>query len=245
MEKILKLSIASVIVSQSLMATVVIPEKCKNASRNTVMTVGGVIGGLVAGPVGVGAGAILFDNTNREECDSIIEKFEKEEKQKAASLESLRLQKIKIAREKARAKKQDKLVAALFEKNSDEIIAISNYTKDLNNIINEIKSIEIIGHTSDIGDKNYNYLLGLRRANALKKYLIENESIPREKIAVRSDAFNHILFTDEKMNQRAEIQVKHYKSIKLKPAKPISVKKDVQEENIPRKPIDSFITDFE
>ena len=46
--------------------------------------------------------------------------------------------------------------------------------------------IEIEGHTDSVGDKNYNYKLGLERAEAVKRYLYENEQIPLHKINVIS-----------------------------------------------------------
>ena len=46
--------------------------------------------------------------------------------------------------------------------------------------------IEIEGHTDSVGDKNYNYKLGLERAEAVKRYLYENEQIPLHKMNVIS-----------------------------------------------------------
>ena len=46
--------------------------------------------------------------------------------------------------------------------------------------------IEIEGHTDNVGDKNYNYKLGLQRAEAVQKYLYENEQIPLHKMNVIS-----------------------------------------------------------
>src|SRR5262249_19801169 len=46
--------------------------------------------------------------------------------------------------------------------------------------------IEIEGHTDNVGDKNFNYKLGLERAEAVKRYLYENEQIPLHKMNVIS-----------------------------------------------------------
>jgi len=46
--------------------------------------------------------------------------------------------------------------------------------------------IEIEGHTDNVGDKNINYKLGLERAEAVKRYLYENQQIPLHKINVIS-----------------------------------------------------------
>src|SRR5579872_4064960 len=46
--------------------------------------------------------------------------------------------------------------------------------------------IEIEGHTDNVGSKDFNYKLGLERAEAVKRYLYENEQIPLHKINVIS-----------------------------------------------------------
>ena len=46
--------------------------------------------------------------------------------------------------------------------------------------------IEIEGHTDNVGDKDYNYKLGLERAEAVKRYLYENQQIPLHKMNVIS-----------------------------------------------------------
>lgn len=46
--------------------------------------------------------------------------------------------------------------------------------------------IEIEGHTDNVGSKDYNYKLGLERAEAVQRYLYENEQIPLHKINVIS-----------------------------------------------------------
>jgi peptidoglycan-associated lipoprotein len=46
--------------------------------------------------------------------------------------------------------------------------------------------IEIEGHTDSIGPKDINYKVGLERAEAVKRYLYENQQIPLHKINVIS-----------------------------------------------------------
>jgi outer membrane protein OmpA-like peptidoglycan-associated protein len=46
--------------------------------------------------------------------------------------------------------------------------------------------IEIEGHTDSIGPKDVNYKVGLERAEAVKRYLYENQQIPLHKINVIS-----------------------------------------------------------
>jgi outer membrane protein OmpA-like peptidoglycan-associated protein len=46
--------------------------------------------------------------------------------------------------------------------------------------------IEIEGHTDNVGPKDINYKVGLERAEAVKRYLYENQQIPLHKINVIS-----------------------------------------------------------
>jgi outer membrane protein OmpA-like peptidoglycan-associated protein len=46
--------------------------------------------------------------------------------------------------------------------------------------------IEIEGHTDNVGSKDINYKLGLERAEAVKRYLYENQQIPLHKMNVIS-----------------------------------------------------------
>jgi outer membrane protein OmpA-like peptidoglycan-associated protein len=62
----------------------------------------------------------------------------------------------------------------------------------IDQIVSQLKAnpnggyIEIEGHTDNVGDKNVNYKLGLERAEAVKRYLYENQQIPLHKINVIS-----------------------------------------------------------
>jgi outer membrane protein OmpA-like peptidoglycan-associated protein len=46
--------------------------------------------------------------------------------------------------------------------------------------------VEIEGHTDNVGDKKYNEMLGLQRAEAVKRYLYEQHQVPLHKINVIS-----------------------------------------------------------
>jgi len=46
--------------------------------------------------------------------------------------------------------------------------------------------IEVEGHTDNVGPKDVNYKIGLERAEAVKRYLYENQQIPLHKINVIS-----------------------------------------------------------
>ncbi len=62
----------------------------------------------------------------------------------------------------------------------------------LDNMVNQLKAdkknvwVEIEGHTDSTGDKKMNEMLGLQRAEAVKRYLYETHQIPLHKINVIS-----------------------------------------------------------
>ena len=62
----------------------------------------------------------------------------------------------------------------------------------LDQLVSQLKAnpngayIEIEGHTDNVGPKDVNYKLGLERAEAVKRYLYENQQIPLHKINVIS-----------------------------------------------------------
>jgi peptidoglycan-associated lipoprotein len=63
---------------------------------------------------------------------------------------------------------------------------------ELDQLVQQLKSepngayIEIEGHTDSTGPKNYNYRLGLERAEAVKRYLYEQHQVPLHRINVIS-----------------------------------------------------------
>ncbi|HWI20553.1 MAG TPA: OmpA family protein [Vicinamibacterales bacterium] len=65
-------------------------------------------------------------------------------------------------------------------------------TGAIDNMVNQLKAdkkavwVEIEGHTDSTGDKKMNELLGLNRAEAVKRYLYEKHQIPLHKINVIS-----------------------------------------------------------
>jgi outer membrane protein OmpA-like peptidoglycan-associated protein len=65
-------------------------------------------------------------------------------------------------------------------------------TPQLDQLVQQLKAnpngayIEIEGHTDNVGPKDVNYKVGLDRAEAVKRYLYENQQIPLHKINVIS-----------------------------------------------------------
>jgi peptidoglycan-associated lipoprotein len=62
----------------------------------------------------------------------------------------------------------------------------------LDQLVSQLKAnpngsfIEIEGHTDNVGTKDINYKLGLERAEAVKRYLYENQQVPLHKMNVIS-----------------------------------------------------------
>jgi outer membrane protein OmpA-like peptidoglycan-associated protein len=96
----------------------------------------------------------------------------------------------------------------------DDINLLENSKKELNNMILEIATIKdpvikIIGHTDTVGSSRYNAILGLKRANEIKRFIMQSKvkvlkidalSYGEKNLAVKT-ADN----VDEKLNRRVEV----------------------------------------
>jgi peptidoglycan-associated lipoprotein len=75
----------------------------------------------------------------------------------------------------------------------------------LNNIINSLKknkkiNLEIEGHTDERGTRFYNYNLGIKRANAIKNYLLKNNI---ESSRVKIYSYGELRPVDKSSNENA------------------------------------------
>jgi OOP family OmpA-OmpF porin len=67
--------------------------------------------------------------------------------------------------------------AVLFERRNGELsaaglVALEKNRKEINKLLSDAAFIEIIGHTDDVGDDDYNMALSLKRADSVRDYLV-------------------------------------------------------------------------
>jgi hypothetical protein len=103
-----------------------------------------------------------------------------------------------------------------FKYDSTQEIDIENVVKYLNALVDDLKksneTVTLTGHTDADGTEEYNYNLGLERAEMVKKYLV-NHGIPEDRIVVKSKGKTEPIDTNgtpegKQKNRRVEIQVK-------------------------------------
>lgn len=115
----------------------------------------------------------------------------------------------------AKADPPSSTFATLFSFDSDKVrieSELSDWLSMMRSRQKEIQQIQIIGHTCELGTDAYNYELGLKRAVAVKRLMIE-QGFPGEKIEVASKGKEAPLNAnandqDRGKNRRAEIMIK-------------------------------------
>jgi outer membrane protein OmpA-like peptidoglycan-associated protein len=100
-----------------------------------------------------------------------------------------------------------------FETNSDKILP--KYYADLDKLGEALKRhanipVEIAGHTDSIGSDEYNQELSERRAESVKRYLVQSLSIPSERVTAKGYGENQPRETNETtkgrgVNRRVEV----------------------------------------
>ncbi len=95
-----------------------------------------------------------------------------------------------------------------FAFDSDSIITPVDSLKNIIEFTKTAKKIILIGHTDTIGTKDYNALLGIKRANKVKKLLI-NSGVPAEKIITISKGEDKPLYYIPEKNRRVEVILKY------------------------------------
>lgn len=106
----------------------------------------------------------------------------------------------------------------LFSYNSSKINP--EFIPKLQSLITNIRirhftSIEVVGHTDNIGNETFNKNLSLQRANAIKKFIIDQMHLPKEMIEAQGLGKTMPIATNEtnegrKKNRRVEIILKQH-----------------------------------
>ncbi|MFA1562324.1 OmpA family protein [Aliivibrio fischeri] len=76
--------------------------------------------------------------------------------------------------------------------------------KIINRLVENDKFISIEGNTDSIGSDAYNYTLGLKRANSVKKYLIDKKGIDEDRLSVKSNGESKPSYSNSDMVGRKE-----------------------------------------
>ena len=66
--------------------------------------------------------------------------------------------------------------------------------------------IQIEGHTDSIGSDEYNFALGLKRANSVKEYLIKN-NIPNNILKIKSFGKTAPVSNIDSKNRRVDLKI--------------------------------------
>lgn len=85
----------------------------------------------------------------------------------------------------------------------DELFEVARVLKE-----NPGMKIFIVGHTDEIGKDNYNLDLGMRRAESIKKFLIENYGIPSAALEPISKGEKDLVSPNDEINRRVDFLLK-------------------------------------
>ncbi len=95
----------------------------------------------------------------------------------------------------------------LFEYDSYKVQNIPQKLSALKN--NEIASITINGHTDSVGSDEYNFALGLKRANAVKNILV-SQGIDSGKLSTVSYGESNPISDKDFENRRVDLNIKYF-----------------------------------
>lgn len=101
----------------------------------------------------------------------------------------------------------------MFYFNLNNAVVSSKYNENLAQIALYLKAnpdakLRIIGHTDPTASTQYNFQLGLRRANIVKQYLVQNFRIKADRIITESKGETELLSpTINEVNRRVEVEI--------------------------------------
>lgn len=194
-----------------LVSTNVLASECATLSEKIGFGAIGVIqGAVIGGPVGAvwGLGTIIFANEAKE-CKENILKAEEETitllVQNTSINKNENLDEIKTV-------KNPEAVQTFKEVNSFVNFAYDKYDFKTANTdlqtLNTLKAskIEVEGHTDAKGTDEYNFALGLKRANSVKAYIIKN-NVPKNIITVKSFGEAAPISNVASQNRRVDLKI--------------------------------------
>jgi peptidoglycan-associated lipoprotein len=228
---ILSLGVATFLLTTSLQA-----KDCPTTCDRVVFGTIGVIQGLViGGPVGAfwGLGTIIFaDNYEASDCNDKSKEADKKKPNEIISKDQENSSKmIEPMEEKSKVKEQsisvDDRLDNISQNNTSEVISkgyvvlpsivlfeydsytVQNIPQKLSTLKNDgIASIKIDGHTDSVGSDEYNFALGLKRANAVKNILI-GQGIETEKLSIVSYGESSPISKKDSENRRVDLNIKY------------------------------------
>lgn len=183
--------------------------ECPTALDRVVFaTIGIGQGFVIGGPVGAvwGLGAVLYANEYdgcEEKSNEIKRAIEIDEK-KSSELDN----KLNSIDEKTNEKEKSNIVEipsfVNFDYDKYDVKRVNKSIEELN--LNNASKITIEGHTDSAGTDEYNYALGIKRANAVKKYLIE-KNVSSSKLSVVSYGESSPISENDSENRRVDLKI--------------------------------------
>ena len=208
------------LVVAGLISTSAVASECSTLSEKIGFGAIGVLqGAIIGGPIGAfwGLGTIVFadkvnlcDSNEIKEITPIVnesknleEVQELEELQEVKQNENLNEIKTVINKEPIETYKEvNSFVNFEFNKYN---FKITNTEISTLNMLNASK-IQIEGHTDSIGSDEYNFALGLKRANSVKEYLIKN-NIPNNILKIKSFGTTAPVSNIDSKNRRVDLKI--------------------------------------
>lgn len=198
------------LVVAGLISTSAVASECSTLSEKIGFGAIGVLqGAIIGGPIGAfwGLGTIAFaDKVNLCDSNEIkeVQKIQEiQELQEVKQNENLNEIKTVINKEPIETYKEvNSFVNFEFNKYN---FKITNTEISTLNMLNASK-IQIEGHTDSIGSDEYNFALGLKRANSVKEYLIKN-NIPNNILKIKSFGKTAPVSKIDSKNRRVDLKI--------------------------------------
>lgn len=208
------------LVVAGLISTSAVASECSTLSEKIGFGAIGVLqGAIIGGPIGAfwGLGTIAFadkvnlcDSSEIKEITPIVNENKNlkqvqkiQEIQEVKQNENLNEIKTVINKEPIETYKEvNSFVNFEFNKYN---FKITNTKISTLNMLNASK-IQIEGHTDSIGSDEYNFALGLKRANSVKEYLIKN-NIPNNILKIKSFGKTAPVSNIDSKNRRVDLKI--------------------------------------